>query len=413
MEKIYRDEMKKNIDTLINDQRLKGKTVFVFGHCNATEEMLDYLLANGIAASAILDNNTSKQGFAYRGTPIISPSEIQGCSNTAGSIVLIAAKAYAQMAGQLRRLGYAGEIVKVVNYNSFAEYSLAEDIFEQKKQRVLRGMETLAKIRGSFPSGFLVICPYNALGDVYQALSFLPEYCRRHRIKESMVIVTGNACRQVAELFGVGNPLVLDREAMDELVQAVLFVQEKNCLIAHHDRPYTNNMIRWLNQHFLPFPDFYRYGVYGLDKKAAPAVPTRHKIWPNAEGIAKGRTVILSPYAKSMVTLPDTFWQTLAETYRQEGYLVCTNVAGDEKPVSGTRPLSIPIAQVVSAAEYAGLFIGIRSGLCDILATARCRKIVVFPDCFYSTTNVKVEAFFDLPGWEKMIVQPEDYPAGI
>jgi hypothetical protein len=63
----------------------------------------------------------------------------------------------------------------------------------------------------------------------------------------------------------------------------------------------------------------------------------------------------------------------------------------------------VPIAQIKAAAEYAGAFIGIRSGLCDVLYTANCRKTVVFPDCHYSTTPHKVEDFFALPGWETII----------
>jgi hypothetical protein len=271
---------------------------------------------------------------------------------------------------------------------------------------MLRGADVLRKIRETHPSQFLVVCPYNALGDVYQALSFLPEYCRKNGIEDSVIIVEGNACRQIAELFEVGNLVVLDSAAMDELVQAVLFVKEKNCIIAHHERPYTNNIIRYLDKHFLSFADFYRCGVYGLEKAVKPALPAGNKAFENAQRIEKGNTVILAPHAKSVVQLPDAYWEALACDFRQKRYLVCTNVAGDEAPVKGTMPLFVPINQMVSAAEYAGLFIGIRSGLCDILSVARCRKIVVFPDCHYSTTSVKVDEFFEMPGWEKIVYHP-------
>jgi hypothetical protein len=124
----------------------------------------------------------------------------------------------------------------------------------------------------------------------------------------------------------------------------------------------------------------------------------------DAEQIEKGRTIILSPYAKSMVQIPDTFWESLAGDYQKKGYLVCTNVAGDERSVKGTKALSVPIKQMVSAVEHAGCFIGIRSGLCDVLDTARCRKVAVFPDCIYSTTNIKVDKFFYMQGWENVVL---------
>lgn len=406
MENMNSAEMRKCIDDLIKCGKLAGKAVFAFGHCNAAEELIDYLFANGIKVLAILDNNEAKQGWAYRGVSVKKPSNIHAYA--ADSIVLIAAKAYEAMADQLRRSGYGGEIVKVVEYNSFSEYSLSDTVFARKKERVLRGADTLKRIRNRYPAQFLVICPHNALGDVYWALSYLPAFCEKHRKGETAIAVTGNGCRQVAGLFQKENIIVLKRTEMDELVQAILFIREENCLIAHHDRPYTDIVIRYLDRCFLSFTDFYKYAVYGLDQDAKPAFPTVNEAFENPGQIKRGRTVILSPYAKSVVQIPDTFWETLAQEYQEKGYLVCTNTTGEEKPIRGTNTLHVPISQIVSAAEYAGCFIGIRSGLCDILNAARCKKIVVFPDCFYSTTNVKVDDFFHMYGWENAVWEASD-----
>jgi hypothetical protein len=84
-------------------------------------------------------------------------------------------------------------------------------------------------------------------------------------------------------------------------------------------------------------------------------------------------------------------------------YKIYTNTSGDETPIRGTEPLCAPLAQMTAAAEHAGTFVGLRSGLCDVLFSANCRKVVVFPDCHYSTTPHKVADFFALPGWERII----------
>lgn len=402
MEKTYRDEMKKNIDILLETGMLKDKIVFIFGHCNAAEEMICYLAENGVLVAAILDNNKSKQGSSYKSIVINDPIIINYYIHK-DCMVLIAAKAYESMAQQLREMGYCGEIQKVVDYNSFEEHSLSDEVYNNKKARVLRGIKTLNNIRSKYPQEHLIICPYNAMGDVYQALSFLPEYCKKKNINKTVVIVTGNACRQVAELFEVNNILIFDRISMDELVQAVIFLREKNLIIAHHDRPYTNDIIKYLNRKFLSFADFYKCGVYGIGRDATPVIPTNKKPLDSKCGIKKGEAVIISPYARSMVQIPDAFWVKLAKEYIEKGFQVYTNVAGDEKPIDGTKPLNIPINRMISACENAGIFIGIRSGLCDVLTHARCRKIVVFPDCYYSTTNIKVHEFFSMPGWEQII----------
>jgi len=402
MDQIHKAEMMRILDARINARSFDSRAVFLFGHCNATEEMADYLLEHNVGVSAIFDNSLSKQSLSYRGISIVPPEQIKKYTAD-NSVVLIATRFYAEMSAQLRRLGYSGEIVRVVEYNSFAEYSLSDETLERKMARMQRGIAILEQIRTQYPEHHLVVCPNNALGDVYWAIAFLPQYCSKHGIVDTAVIVIGNACRQVAGLFGRSNLVALSESEMDELVQAVIFTREDNCIIAHHDRPYTDNIIKYLDRHFLSFIDYYRCAVYGLSKDTEPFAPTGFSQFENNFGVLKNMSVILSPYAKSVVELPSGFWEKIAGEYLEKGFKVYTNVVGDEQPVNGTLPLDVPISQLPAAAEYAGTFIGIRNGLCDILHTVDCRKVVVFPDCYYSTTPHKVADFFALPGWESII----------
>ena len=94
-----------------------------------------------------------------------------------------------------------------------------------------------------------------------------------------------------------------------------------------------------------------------------------------------------------------------AERHVSERYVVATVVHGDEVPVPGTLALEIPIPELLDAVEHAGTFVGLRSGLCDVVHTARARKVHVFPDAHYSTTPYKVADFFALPGWESVVLE--------
>ncbi len=395
-------EMADNIASLVASGRLAGKTIHAFGHCNATEKMIDLLLAAKIVPAAILDNNQSKLGLSYRGVKVEIPAAVQTMDGR-NAVVLIASRAYAPMAAQLAGMRYGGEIYKIVDYNTFAEYSLSDETFARKRARAERGMRLLAGIKRRHAGCHLVVCPNNALGDVFLALAYLPEYCRRRGIADTVVTVTGNGCRQVAGLFGTERVVVADAAAMDELVQAVLFTREANCIIAHHDRPYTDNIIRYLDKRFLSFEDYYKVAVYGLPKDARPVAATAHARFSGADGMVKGKSVILSPRAKSVVELPAAFWEEYAHIFLADGFQVFTNVAGEEQAIAGTRPLRIPLDQMASAAEYAGTFVAIRSGLCEIVSGAQCRKVVIFPDCIYSTTGVKVWQYFALADWENRI----------
>ena len=100
-------------------------------------------------------------------------------------------------------------------------------------------------------------------------------------------------------------------------------------------------------------------------------------------GLVAGRTVLLAPYAgkSEMWGIPMSFYAELADKLRAAGFSVCTNGGGKkEPPVPGTKPLLVPYRLVQPFCERAGIFIGLRSGLCDIVSSARCRKVVLYSD---------------------------------
>ncbi|MCL2284580.1 MAG: hypothetical protein FWC26_14800 [Fibromonadales bacterium] len=385
MEAWRKSEMVAKLNTL----NFAGKTVFVFGHCNATGEMIDYLAQISVHVTAILDNNEAKIGNAYKEVPIVEPAHILKFSNC---MVLIANRFCEQMTEQLHNLGYKGEIVKVLEYNFFAECT---------PERIRKGTDILKKIRVLYPERHLVICPHNSLGDVYWAMSFLPSYTA----KPCVVAVNSEGCHQVAEMFGQKS-ITVSNEEMDELTQAVISNKEQNCIVAHHDKVHTDSAIEYLNSHFISFIDFYKYRVFGLDESAEPVLPSCNLPFENTVGILQGKTLIISPYAKSVILLPNEFWLNVISEYKSKEFMVCTSVIGSEEPLEGTIPVSFPLNQAVKAVEYAGYFIGIRSGLCDVINSAVCNKTVVFPDCIYSTTKMKVADFFALPGWNFLNLKP-------
>jgi hypothetical protein len=402
MELQHKAEMIRVLDTRIAAGTFDGRAVLLFGHCNATEEMADYLLSRGVTPVLILDNSEAKQGQTYRGIPITPPENVLKYTSE-NSVVLIATRFFAEMSAQLRRLGYDGEIVQVVEYNSFAEYSLSDDTLRRKTARMTRGVETLKNVRAQYPSQHLIICPNSALGDVYWAMAFLPEYRAKRCMGEVVAVVAGDGCRQVAEMFGAGQIVTLSPTEMDEFTQAVIYTREDNCLFAHHDRPYTDNIIKYLDKYFLSFIDYYRCAVYSLPPETEPAAPAYLQPYGGDATLQHGNSVILAPCAKSVTRMPAGFWENIASEWRGKGAEVCTSIYGGETPVRGTAPLTLPLNQMTAAAEYAGVFVGLRSGLCDVVNSANCRKIVVFPDCFYSSTPHKVADFFALPGWESVV----------
>ncbi len=405
MEQSYFNEMEENLRTF--RKNLDNKQVFLFGHCEATLVLADLLKREGICPEAILDNSEAKQGQVLDGIRVISPNSILefGSDQT---IVLIVTRFYEAMNSQLRKAGYRGDILKLVDYNTYAEYSLQSNTIERKLERVRFGWQKLEELKTEYINAFMVFCPFNALGDVYFAMSYLPAFMKKRKVDSVAVCVPSNSCANVVRLFGIENVCVLKQKELDAVIQAVIYTQDKNCFIAHQDRPYIIKLHNALRHKCIPLEQIYCCGVYGLKSDTEPVIPYGWKEWADLETIKKDRSVILSPYAKSVTAIRDEIWSEITDHYNNMGYEIYTNVCGDEKPLPGTRPLSAKLNEMKSIVERAGTFIGIRSGLCDIIRTADCRKIALYPDYNYSDTKWKAIDMYSIAGFENILVEDGD-----
>ena len=138
--------------------------------------------------------------------------------------------------------------------------------------------------------------------------------------------------------------------------------------------------------------DFYLHSGFRLPRDTMPEQPQFidagaeeiHAIFVD-NGLVPGKTVLLSPYSTGLkkFELPVRFWEELAVWLMEHGWTVATNCAGSEKPVKSTVPLALQYGYIVpflnNLTQTGGqnVFIGIRSGLCDLVAFAQCRKIIV------------------------------------
>ena len=396
------EEMRGNVEA--KARHLAGREVFLFGHCEASLALADLLAQKGIGINAILDNSKEKQGKTYRGIPVIPPESAASVPPEKSS-VLIATRFYEAMNAQLRKLGYRGEIVKLVDFNSYAEYSLSEETRAAKRARVMRGVGKLRKLKEKHENAFLVFCPFNALGDVYFCMSYLPAFLEAKGKKDYAVCVPSVSCASVAKLFGAESAEVIKQSDLDEIIQAVIYTRDKDCFIAHQDRPYVVSLHKALQMRKIPLEEIYRCGVFGLPESTEPAEPSGWEPYPGLGEIHKGKAVILSPYAKSVIPLPGKVWEEIIESFSGRGFQVFTNISGEEKPFPGTEPLRAELSEMRSILERAGTFIGIRSGLCDVVRTADCRKVAMYPDYNYCDTKWKATDMYAIEGFENIVVK--------
>lgn len=406
MDKEHYDEMVSALANLEQSGELSGKKIYLFGHCNATEELADLLIEKQYKPVAILDNNADKHGKNYREIIIEAPQEILS-DDQEKTFVCIVARAYAAMVSQLKRLGYKGQIRKLVDYNSYADYSLSDETIKRMRVREEEGEVLLNKIKEKYPDTFIILCPFCALGDIYIMMSYLPVFLKKRSINKCVIGLIGNACAQVAKLYGNYDVEIFCQKDMDKIIQAALFQNDPDVFIPHQDRPYVVDLFKVLYKKKIPLEQIYCCGVFGLPKETAPAIPSSFNDSPELFKIPKGKAVIFSPYAKSVTALPERVWREIVFSFISTGYVCFTNVTGDEKPLDNTKPLSIDISEIKSVVERAGTFVGIRSGLCDVLRTADAKKIALYPDYNYCDTQWKSIDIYALEGWDNRVVKDD------
>ena len=409
MTSLEQREITNNLNNLIEQGLLNERRIYLFGHCNTTEHVADLIIDRGYTITGILDNNKQKYGLKYHNVKVMSPS-VMSEEDSNQSIVLIAVRFYSAMKRQLREIGYDGEVLKLIEYESFSEYSLDENTIARRVERAERGRNHLLKMRDGEEDYLTVYCPFTSLGDVFYAMAYLPHYLRKQEYNGCKVLVLSTACANIVGMFGFENICIIPRVDMEEMISASLYYNMPNFIVAHNDKPYFVYLSKAVNVKKISFDKLYCSGVYNLPVDTKPCEPTFIKKYSGQQVIVKGKTVILSPYANSVPRIDDSIWRKIVDKYNGMGYLCYTNVIGTEKELPGTKAISPKVDEMQDVVERAGHFIGIRSGLCDVIRFANCHKVSLYPDYFFKTTKWKAIDIFEIDGWDNIPVQSiEDY----
>ena len=69
-------------------------------------------------------------------------------------------------------------------------------------------------------------------------------------------------------------------------------------------------------------------------------------------------------------------------------FLSTTQCAGREKPIKGAKSFPFPLEKAEAVLDYAGYFLGLRSGFCDLICNSEAFKYVINPDYPIFNSNV-------------------------
>lgn len=272
-----------------------------------------------------------------------------------------------------------GSVKKTLFFNMFLQYTSQIKV-ANKKQKELR------KCYGKDCHFFVAM--YQGTGDIYFDCMYLESFAIQQAIQNYCLLVIGSACKNVGKLYP-GIPIeMITLEERNAITKYRCLTKDGRIHLLHYDTPLFRNGV-FVNGYLRGFRDinfldllwtvsFHDVECLSLRKphfdarKAAEFCKENH--------LLAGKTVILSPFAVSMlVLLPKIFWGRIIFLLKENGFCVCTNCGMNEKELWGTKKLFFEYPIAVPVLDYCGYYIGLRSGFTDIISESTCKKIVLYP----------------------------------
>lgn len=400
-------EIEEKLNELFENGLFSQHEIVLFGANNASLEMFQYLRDKGCTVVAVIDNNQGKWGQKLANVPVYSPEEFMN-PYSERYVILIVSQYANEMKAQLLKYGYEENVQVFVVKKLFRKYDTSLDAFQFFEKKIRRGQEVYRRFftdKSTDPQ-MLFVCPYVGNGDIYLLGQFLTTYLEKHGITEYVVTVVGNVCRKISEMFHWRNVTVLTQEESDNLIAYARFVGlEQSKVMILNDCYQLPVVRRFRGYQNIDFYKMFQTVVFHLEHENLYNQETCLSQAEVADYIQqyqleRGKSVILAPYANTTSAKIDLEnWKKVADYYSQKGFRVFTNGMGEkEPPISGTTRISAPFNAMKAIVEYAGTFVGLRSGLCDIVAGSNAEMIILYPSAVIGGTT----SFYDYFSLKKM-----------
>ena len=378
--------VQRKINGLHKRGKLKNKDIFLFGVSDSTRQVIQVLRSLGYEPASVIDNDPVKQNGYCSRLSVVSLEEVPLKENV---IIFIYSSFWCEMERQVGEAGFkAAQIIVLFAF---------EKPFHRRLYECWLGKKVYTRLREKYGDVTMFLCPYTGTGDIYLIGAFWEEYISRNNIEGYAFLVMSGACKKVASLFNIKNVELLNNQKESEyLIRYYSLCPSEIKLKLLNDgwRQISSNPSEWFRGYKgLYFTELFRKFVFNLPDTIRP----KHPQFPDVSDQLKSlfeqyklidkRTVVISPYSNTLADLPDEFWIKITAALLEKGYTVCTNSVGGEEPaVAGSIPVFFPLDIAPQFVERAGVFIGVRSGFCDVISGADAKKIILYDreDRFYN-----------------------------
>ncbi len=253
--------------------------------------------------------------------------------------------------------------------------------------KVCVGMKLIRNIRERYGEDVHILLVRGATGDTYIQLRMLNNWLKENNIQRYVLVGDAVGMESLMKLFLPHNYISISGYR-SECVEKVYMLCGGEKLKITLTFPWTYslyfNRCRLRMTETFNFMDTYKWYVFGLKEDVYmepvkfPGISNEIMNKLHDMSFHKGKTVIIAPEANSVTQIPVEFWNIITGKLEKKGYKVFINTK--KKNNYNTKSVFFDYSEMAAVLEYAGYFIGIRSGLCDIISTVKCKKIILYPE---------------------------------
>lgn len=385
------DYLHKQIRKILDTVRFQERLVLGMGSGYNIWQVQKYLNCYDIQIKGILDNSPHLTGTWQNGLKTFRPEQLLQPFNDKALILIFSPKYAGEMAEQLKSMGYQqGRHFIILKDHRTPEDNDSGKAFRLEKRKALRGLRIYRDLKDRYGQDISVFIVRGATGDVFFNGLYLGEYLRKKQIRNYVLAGDAKGLKKVAALFDIQAVEQLSYEDAEALQQCYKFWRKSDItdLFMWQYSMHINRCQTRMHRQF-NFLDTYTYYIYrGLVDKERWQKPRFEPLSGALRekyagyGMTEGRTVLVAPFAYSVRDLPEWFWDDVARGLKARGYRVFASInpALEINPFEEMKSVFFPFSESDAILRYAGNFLALRSGLCDIVAQIPCRQVILYPD---------------------------------
>ncbi len=232
----------------------------------------------------------------------------------------------------------------------------------------------------------IIVCPGH-MGDTLLIAALAREYKDQHNIK-NLIYVSTSLPEEVLKCYPfIDTTLMLEKDEMKSLQFYVMvrklwyqdgirYAHFQESVVLNYPKIATIANLDYSHQSFgsnrMRMMDLRKDSSF--DPLVIPISDDQEQLIENYHN-----AVLLMPVSYSTHLIQEEFWEKLAEEIHGKGYEVYTNYNGAlrEKVIKGTKPFRSSFYEMAQMTSVFSLFVGTRSGLCDLISLTGNGRLVV------------------------------------